>query len=136
MVNGIGFNPMQPRETKPPLPPPEIKEKLTAAGVPDNIISQGPEAVKQHLDSQGLTPEDIGLPAPPLGGPGGGAKGPPPNKEEIHAKLSAAGIPDNIIQGGPQSVRQYLEANNIDPQSLGLPPGPPPGMGQNLNLIS
>lgn len=106
----------------------DIEEKLAKLGVPEDIIEQGPEAVKQYADENSI---DLSKIQPPetqeskdskLKGSGDTIK------QEFEAKLEELGIPKETIEQGKEAVEAYAKANNI---TLPAPPS-----GSKLNFKS
>ena len=102
--------------------------KLTALGVPANIIAQGDSAIQKYAQEHG-----INLPAkqqpqqqekPMFGGMNQGGV-----KEDIETKLKALGIPSDIITQGKSAIESYAAQNNIT-----LPT--PPAQGSKLNVMA
>lgn len=110
------------RSGKPPRQaPPELVSKLTSLGIPSDVISQGPDAVKTYADENGIT-----LPEPPKKPDNlfdtdstdsttsqstdttnsSGSKG-------IETELLALGVPESIIAQGREAVMEYMRENNI-----------------------
>jgi hypothetical protein len=112
--------------------PEDMVKKLSSLGIPADIISQGPEAVKTYADENSIT-----LPEPPQKPENlfsddstektsttddSGSKG-------IETELLALGVPASIIAQGREAVMQYMQENGIQ-----MPP--PPSKGSNLNYES
>jgi len=106
---------------------PDMKSQLESLGIPDSVISQGPDAVKSYAEQNGIT-----LPAPP----------PKPNEnssingnstnnnspsEEFKQKLESLGIPSSVISQGREAVMQYAQENNIEMPA-------PPTQGGSLDI--
>ncbi|MFH0702172.1 MAG: hypothetical protein V2B14_01355 [bacterium] len=102
-----------------PPPPEEFKQKLEALGIPSDVIQQGPQAVKQYADKNGIS-----LPPPPSRP--NGANGEPP--EEFKQKLEALGIPAETIAQGRDAVMQYAQENGIEI--------PKPPLNQNIDITA
>ena len=120
-VNGIGSNESFSQKQQKPE---EFLNKLRSLGIPKETIAKGPSAVKAYADENGITLPDPPKMRPPqeegLFDETEQIKRPePPNMEEIITSLSAMGIPVNVIQQGPEAVKEYAEKMGI---SLPEPP--------------
>jgi len=116
------------------MPPKEdIMAKLSALGIPSDIIQQGPDSVKKYADENGIT-----LPAPPQKPDNIFANNQETNAQtevndkqppaELKQKLIALGIPEATIAQGREAVMQYAQQNNI------TLPAPPEGNGNRLSI--
>lgn len=106
----------------------EIEEKLANLGIPDDIIDQGPDAVKQYADENNINLSSIqppekhdSKPSPEIKGAGDSVK------KDFEAKLEALGIPKKTIEKGKEAVETYAKQNNIKL------PKPPSGAKLNFN---
>ncbi len=120
----------------------DFMSKLASLGIPSEIITQGPDAVKSYAEGKGIT-----LPAPPEKPVFGenGNKMEKPSLEEITKEFESLGIPAEVVEQGPQAVKEYAEANGIDiPQGPskdeakgveGEPKEPPAEMKQELEAL-
>lgn len=106
----------------------DIEKKLTDLGIPEDIIGQGPDAVKQYADENNI---DLSKIQPPekhesndskVKGSGDSIK------QEFEAKLEELGIPKETIEKGKEAVEAYAKENNI---TLPAPPS-----GTKLNFKS
>lgn len=105
----------------------EMDKKLLAAGVPQETIEKGMDAVFEYAKTNGINiapPEDG---KPPEGSDssifaqqGERPQGPPPEgqppkdgSDETDQALISAGIPMNIIAKGDTAIKQYAEENNL-----------------------
>lgn len=107
----------------------DVNKKLEDAGIPDEVIQKGDDAVQAYAYEHHITlptsdeqqkteqPKTVGL---KKGGD---------HKAEMEAKLEALGIPKETIAQGKEAVQQYAAANNIE-----LPA--PPARGAHLNLVA
>lgn len=104
----------------------EMKKKLLAAGVPQETIEKGMDAVREYTEANNIKI------APPEGEKpkegddtsifaqqGDRPQGPPPekpansNSDETDKALISAGIPMAIIAKGDTAIKQYAEENDI-----------------------
>lgn len=108
-----------------------INSKLKALGVPDDIISQGPQAVKEYTQEH-----NISIPEPPKKEGGAQQQGLFDNQkpaQDITQQLSSLGVPNNVISSGKDAVEKYANQNNI---TLPQPPRTikPQNAGEKLDL--
>lgn len=111
------------RSGKPPRQaPPELVSKLTSLGIPSDVISQGPDAVKTYADENGIT-----LPEPPQKPDKGktsifnndstdstsSESSDTDESKGIETELLSLGVPANIIAQGREAVMEYMRENNI-----------------------
>jgi|GEM_PF-1368163 len=95
-----------------------MESELKKLGVPQEIITQGRDAVKEYCDENNIT-----LPKPPQKPEGeslfenkrsqgqqNNAKEPP---AEFLSQLASSGVPADIISQGPEAVMTYCQENNI-----------------------
>lgn len=102
----------------------ELIAKIKAVGITQEELetaqSQGLESFKELLEAHGIqAPNET---APP--------KRQDDDMNEFFEKLKALGIPESVIQQGPQAVMQYAKQHNI---TLPEPPAPPNGSKQGSN---
>lgn len=100
----------------------QFAQQLIAAGIPAEVVQQGPQAVETYAQTN-----NIQLPPPPQGIVAGQATQPQQStetneREQFAQQLIAAGIPEGTVRQGPQAVEAYITINNIDRTTLPQPP--------------
>lgn len=98
----------------------QIAKSLIKAGIPENIVKKGPEAVEDYAQKH-----SINLPAkkaehkPPM---------PPPPPRPPIAQLLSLGIPISIILQGPDAVKEFADKHDITLPPREHPQEPPKGL--------
>src|SRR5574344_859994 len=89
----------------------DVNKKLEDAGIPDEVIERGEDAIETYAQENGITlptsEKQEEKPQPKLNGSGDSAK------TDYMWQLKAAGIPESIISQGNSSVQQYAQEHNI-----------------------
>lgn len=104
--------------------------KLTALGIPANIVAQGQSAIEKYAQEHGITlpsKQQTKQTQQPMFGQINQSGN--QQKEDIETKLKALGIPSDIIAQGKTAVENYAAQNNIT-----LPT--PPAQGSKLNVMA
>lgn len=107
----------------------EIEEKLAGLGIPEDIIEQGPDAVKKYADENNIDISKIQPPEKQESKPSPKVKGAGDSvKKDFETKLEALGIPKETIEKGKEAVAAYAKEHNIKL--------PEPPSGSKLNFRS
>ena len=124
-------------------PPAEFKQQLISAGIPEDVIAQGKQAVEVYAQENGITlPPPPQPPQKPQGQSifeqqmnqlkGNGPQGAPPSgpPTEVVSALRAGGATEAEIAGitGPADAEALAAKYGV---SLPAPPAPPSG-AQNI----